>query len=386
MAFSTGLIVANIYYCQPLIIMISEEFGVTESKAGVITFLTQAGYALGLLFLVPLGDKLERKKHILITTALAVTALIGAAISPNLLILNLMGLLIGFACIVPQLILPMAANLTAPQRRGKVLGIIMSGLLIGIILSRTFSGLVGAWLGWRSMFGIAAGFTLLLWFLMAYHFPTDRPHFKGSYAALMGSLIHFIKTQPVLREASAISALAFGTFGAFWTTMVILLAEPPFHFESDLIGLFGLAGAAGAAAAPLIGGSSDKRNPRIAIGLGIGCILLSYIIFYIFNASIIGIITGIIFLDLGLQGIHVSNQSRIYALIPEARNRLNTVYMSISFTGTALGSALGLLAWDMYKWSGVCAVSSALILMAGIVYVYTTKNKVTLAKEASHVH
>jgi predicted MFS family arabinose efflux permease len=221
MAICTALIVANIYYCQPLIVLISKGFKVPESRAGAIAYFTQGGYALGLLFFVPLGDKLERKSQILWMTALTVLALIAAALSPNLLWLEIASLLIGATSVVPQLILPMAAQLASPGRTGKVIGTIMSGLLIGILLSRTLSGFIGAWLGWRGMFGLAAGLSFSMLLLMKSTFPVSRPSFSGSYASLMRSLADLVRQQPLLREAAAINALGFSTFGMFWTTMVL---------------------------------------------------------------------------------------------------------------------------------------------------------------------
>ncbi len=379
MAFCTGLIVANIYYCQPLVVLISKSFHVTEARAGVVTFLTQFGYALGLLFFVPLGDKLERKKHILFTTGLTVAALIAAAISPSLLTLEIASLCIGACSIVAQLILPLSAHLAAPEKRGKVIGTIMSGLLIGVLLSRTLSGFIGAWLSWRGMYWVAAGISLSLLLLMRIALPVSKPQFAGSYSSLMKSLLTLFIKQPLLREAAAISFFSFSAFGMFWTTMVLHFAAPPFNFHSDKLGLFGLAAVCGALIAPLIGGSADKNNPRIAIGYGICAMLFSYLLFYVFSMSIIGFVIGIILLDLGQQSIHVSNQSRVFTLMPEARNRLNTVYMTISFIGTSIGSAIGLLVWDKYSWTGICVAGILLMLCAFSIYAFTFKKKTAVS-------
>ena len=373
MAVCTGLIVANIYYCQPLIVLIGKDFGIPESKAGRVAFFTQAGYALGLLFFVPLGDKVERKRQIVWMAACAVVCLAFAALSPNIWCLEAASLMIGATCVIPQLILPLAAYLASPARTGKVIGTIMSGLLIGILLSRTLSGLIGAWLGWRGMFWVAAGLSFVLLLTMRKTFPRSVPAFSGSYGSLMRSLVTLVREQPILREAASINALGFATFGMFWTTMVLHLAGPPFHFHSDLIGLFGLAAAAGALAAPLVGGSADKRNPRVAIGYGLGLLFLSFILFYIFDTSVIGLIAGIILLDLAMQGIHVSNQSRVYALIPEARNRLNTVYMTVSYVGTSLGSFIGLFVWERTNWKGVCVTGMVLASLAFVVFSLTSR-------------
>lgn len=375
MSMCTGLIVANIYYSQPLLVLIAEEFHVSDSNAGQVTFLTQLGYALGLFFCVPLGDKLERKRQIIIMAGCSLLALILAAKAPNIFILKISGLLIGFTSVIPQLILPLAAHLSDPSKRGKVVGSIMSGLLVGILLSRTLSGIVGQHFGWRAMFWIAAGIVFLLMLLMWLSFPKSRPDFKGSYGALMRSLFTLVKQQPLLREAALINACVFASFGLFWVTLVFLLSGPPFNYGSDVIGLMGLAAAAGALGAPLIGRIADKKNPRIAIGYGLVLVLASFLLFFLFQSDIIGIIAGIVLLDLGIQGVHVSNQTRIYSILPEARNRMNTIFMTVSFIGTAAGSGIGLWVWGVAQWSGACIAGGALVLMAILIYATTYKKQ-----------
>lgn len=368
MAFCTGLIVANIYYCQPLVILVAQEFKVTESHAGMITYLTQAGYALGLFLVVPLGDMFERRKQILIITGLAVASLLLAAMSHSFLLLQIASVLIGASSVVPQLILPMAANLSSNEKRGETIGIITSGLLIGILASRSISGSVGFLWGWRTMYFIAAGICALLMVLMAKRFPLSLPSFKGTYRELMASMWHYVKTEPVLREASMINFLAFGVLSAFWTTMVLFLANPPFNFQTMQIGLFGIAGAAGALAAPLVGKLSSGHNPRRNIFIGLILQLISIVAFYFTGSHLYLFITGIILIDIGQQAIHVTNQTRIYALIPEARNRLNTVFMSVSFVGAAVGSAIGLWLWDKGQWPLFCFGTTAIILLNICIY------------------
>ncbi|MFH7012514.1 MFS transporter [Flavobacterium sp. FlaQc-52] len=375
MAACTGLIVANLYYCQPLIVLIANEFKIPEASAGTITYLTQAGYAIGLFFMVPLGDKIERKKQILMTTFATVIALIIAATSTNFFVLQIASLLIGITSIVPQLILPLAASLTAPEQRGKVVGTIMSGLLLGILLSRTLSGFIGQLFGWRSMFWIAAGICTLIFFAIQKKLPVNKPQFEGSYGQLIKSLFTLIKTQPVLREATLINVFCFAQFGAFWTTMVLLLSGEPFNFNSATIGLFGIVGASGALAAPLVGKMGDKGNPRVAVGYGCLLMLISFMVFYFSIESVIGIVIGIVFIDIGIQGVHISNQTRVYSLLPEARNRLNTVFMSFSFLGTAAGSAYGLLLWKLGGWHAVTIGCAVLALLALGVYGVTYKSK-----------
>lgn len=374
MAFCTGLIVANIYYCQPLVILIAKEFNLTETFAGRITYLTQAGYAIGLFLLVPLGDMFERRKQILIITGLTIVALLLAAFSNSFLLLQIASVLIGASSIVPQLILPLAANLSNDQNRGHNIGMIMSGLLVGILASRVISGSIGFYLGWRAVYIIAAGISFLLIILMAKRFPKSLPSFKGTYKELMESMFSYIKTQPVLREASIINFFAFAILSAFWTTMVVYLANPPFSFQSLQIGLFGIAGAAGALAAPLVGKISDSGNPRKNLMIGFILQLISIALFYFTGNLLFLFIIGIVLIDIGQQAIHVTNQTRIYMLIPEARNRLNTIFMSVSFVGASCGSALGLWLWDLGGWNMFCYGMTGIVILNILIYkIYSYK-------------
>jgi predicted MFS family arabinose efflux permease len=373
MAFCTGLIVANIYYCQPLVILIAREFGLTESHAGKVTYLTQAGYALGLFLLVPLGDMFERKRQILVITGLAVASLLVAGFSHSFLVLEIACILIGASSIVPQLILPLAANLSSDESRGQTIGVIMSGLLIGILASRALSGSIGYLWGWRSVYFLAAGICLLLMALMAKRFPKSVPSFRGTYSELMSSMWGYVKTQPVLRETSLINFFAFAVLSAFWTTMVLYLASPPYSFQTLQIGLFGIAGAAGALAAPLVGKLSGGDNPRRNVVIGLTLQLVSIALFYFTGAYLVMFVLGIIIIDIGQQAIHVTNQTRIYAILPEARNRLNTVFMSVSFVGAACGSALGLMLWEKGQWTMFCLGTALVIVLNILIYNFYSK-------------
>lgn len=375
MAFCTGLIVANIYYCQPLVILIAKEFNLTESYAGRITYLTQIGYALGLFLLVPLGDMFERRKQILMITGFAIVALLAAAVSHTFLLLEIASVLIGACSIVPQLILPLAANLSSDKNRGTNIGMIMSGLLVGILASRAVSGSIGFWLGWRAVYYMAAAICLLLIGLMAKRFPQSYPAFKGTYKMLMQSMFSYIKTQPVLRETSIINFLAFAIISAFWTTMVLFLANPPFNFQTLQIGLFGIAGAAGALAAPLVGKLSDGNNPRKNLMIGFILQIISIALFYFTGSHLYLFVIGIVLIDIGQQAIHVTNQTRIYTLIPEARNRLNTIFMSVSFIGASCGSALGLYLWDQGGWALFCYGMMAIVIINILIYQFYGRKK-----------
>ncbi|MHA4893148.1 MFS transporter [Pedobacter sp. PWIIR3] len=376
MAFCTGLIVANIYYCQPLVILVAKDFGLTESHAGKITYLTQAGYALGLFLLVPLGDMFERKKQILFITSLAISALLLAGFASSFLVLEIACVLIGASSIIPQLILPMAANLSSDEERGQTIGMIMSGLLIGILASRAISGSIGFLLGWRSVYLMASGICFLLLILMSKRFPRSTPSFKGTYGQLMLSMWDYTKTQKILREASLINFFAFAVLSAFWTTMVLFLANPPFNFQTLQIGLFGIAGAAGALAAPLVGKLSGGSNSKRNVIIGLSLQLVSIMLFYFTGNHLFLFIIGIVVIDIGQQAIHVTNQTRIYSILPEARNRLNTVFMSVSFIGAASGSALGLWLWEKGQWATFCLGTAMVILLNIFIYImYNSKFK-----------
>jgi predicted MFS family arabinose efflux permease len=368
MTIATGLVVANIYYNQPLLADMAHTFGVSDKKAQQISLFTQIGYATGLLFIVPLADMLKRKRLILLDFVLMIISLIASAMAPSVTILMIAGFLVGVSSVIPQLLIPMAAHLAKPHERGKKIGFVMSGLLIGILLSRTLSGFIGEHFGWRSMYYIAAGLMLLIWLMIFLFLPEIEPDYKGNYGKLMKSLIHLVKTQPKLRLAAFRGALCFATFSAFWTTLVFLLKQPQFNEGSAAAGMFGLVGAFGAVAVGFMGRLSDKMDAHKLSIYTLALILISFIVFYFSSHSIIGLIIGVILLDMGVQATHISNQSIIFALIPEARNRINTVYMVSYFIGGALGTFFASLVWKNYEWNGVCAIGIILSVIVIIVH------------------
>ena len=378
MTIGSGLVVANIYYNQPLLGKMAATFNVSEAKAGIIATLTQVGYALGLLFIVPLGDMLRRKKLILIDFGLIILSLLLAAFSPDIYILMLASLLIGIASVVPQLFIPLTAHLARPEVRGKAVGTVMSGLLIGILLSRTISGLVAEHLGWRAIFVIAASVMALLWLAIFLLLPEVQPEYKGTYKSLMQSLVPLIKKESLLRLAAVRGAFAFASFGAFWGSLVFLLEAPPFNAGSDVAGAFGLVGAVGALAAPLVGRASDKGLTKNMVSIMVLMVMLSYAIFGFFSYSIIGLVAGIILLDLGIQATHIANQTTVFSLNPQARNRLNTIYMFTYFVGGASGTFLATQAWQHWQWPGVVAVGFAFSFLSLMVHLlYSNPQKLT---------
>ena len=372
MAVVCGVTVANLYYIQPLEAQISDAFHVSQNAAGVAAMLTQIGYALGLLLFVPLGDMTERRSVILRMLMLVAVSLLAAGLSPAYAVLLIAMFAIGLTTIVPQLIVPYAAQLSRPEEQGKTIGDVMSGLLIGILLSRTFSGLVGSAAGWRIVYWIATGLTQLLAVIIRLAFPKSESRATISYSRLLQSIPGLVKSQRPLRESAFNGFFMFGSFSAFWTSLIFLLETPHYHMGAREAGLFGLAGVAGALAAPLIGKAADRKSPRYTVGIGVLLSTLAYLCFSFFGFSIWGLIVGVIVLDLGNQCGQVSNMARVQALGDRMRSRNNTVFMFSYFIGGAVGSFLGTLCFEHFGWYGVCAVGlvfqRAAILIHFLVY------------------
>lgn len=362
MAITSGAVVANIYYNQPLLALMQQSLPPPAHASGLIPMLTQIGYAVGIFLLVPLGDLVERRRLIVISLGLSAIALGLAAAAPNFNWLLAASLAIGITSIAAQLIVPFAAQLAQPQARGSVVGSVMSGLLIGILGARTVSGIVGASLGWQAMYWLACGLMIVLAVILSKLLPISRPSLQISYLHLLKSMFKLLRVQPVLREAALAGAMSFGAFSAFWSTLVFLLAQPPYHYGSEVAGMFGLVGIVGAIAAPLTGKLADKHNPKLTVGLGLVITTLSFLSFWVLSHQIFGLIFGVMLLDLGVQTTQISNQARIYSLPPEFHSRSSAVFITIYFVGGALGSFLGAYGWSHWQWHGVCAV--ALIMLA----------------------
>ncbi|CAB1251201.1 MFS transporter [Clostridium sp. MT-14] len=373
MAIICGATVANLYYNQPLLGELSREFNVSVRNIGLVSTLTQIGYGMGMFFIIPLGDILERKNMILKLLLASVISLILFASSKNLNWLIVSSFLVGFTTVIPQLVVPFAAELSAPRERGKVLGTVLSGLLAGILLARTISGFLGALLGWRSVYYIASILMIVLYVVVSKSFPKNEPKLIESYKNIMISLKDLVKNEPLLREASLSGAMMFGAFSIFWTTLIFFLESPIYNMGSEAAGLFALLGISGVIAAPIIGRLSDKKSAKFAVGVSIFFAVMGFIVLFIFGNRIAGLILGLILLDLGTQSGQVSNQTLVHSLSPEARNRLNTVFMVAYFTGGALGSFAGTYSWNLYGWKGVCTAGLAFLTVAVINHVVHTK-------------
>ena len=360
LAVACALSVANLYYIQPLLADVARSLDVSVTSVGMVPMLTQVGYALGLFFVVPLGDALERRSLVVKMLLAVSVALVATALAPSLALLGVASVAVGVTTITPQLLIPLAATLARPEERGRVVGTVMGGLLVGVLAARTVSGLVNGWLGWRAMYWMAAALMLLLAGAARLLLPRSPPQASLPYGELLRSLPALLREEPILRDAALLGALAFAGFSAFWTTLIFRLEAAPYHYGSAAAGLFGLIGVGGALAAPMVGRLADSRSPRFTAALGLAAAFVSFLLFWAFSSVLVGLIVGVLLLDLGIQSNQISNQTRIYALRPEARSRLNTVYMVAYFAGGAAGSYAGALAFSHAGWPGVCGMGLAL--------------------------
>ncbi len=351
MAAAAGVTVANIYYSQPILPAMAATFHASQGQIGWLPVLTQAGYGIGLLLLTPLGDMVDRKRLVILLELLLSVALIGITMVGNLAGLYVASFLIGVLAVSVQIIMPLSAALAAKESKGKVVGIVFTGCLTGILAARIMSGYVAEWLGWRFVYGISAGLVLAATLVVALTLPTLPSHHSGSYGALLRSTLYQVRRFAVLRRATLLGVLVFGTFCSFWTTLTFHLSGPPFDYRSDTIGLFGVLAIAGALASSLFGRLADKRNPAKAQLLTIGLMVVSVLCVQWLPHSAAALIVATVLLDVGVQATQVTNLAQIYALDETAHSRINTVYMTTMFIGGAIGTYAGVLAWTMGGWA-----------------------------------
>lgn len=374
MAIICGVTVANLYYNQPLLGELSRSFNVSTKDIGLVSTFTQIGYGIGMFFIIPLGDIIERKGMILKLLLASAISLLLFASCKDIKAVIVCSFLVGFTTVIPQLIVPFAAELSLPEERGRVLGTVLSGLLAGILLARTISGFIGTFLGWRSMYYIAAVLMIILYIAVVRFLPKSEPLSRESYKNILISLKDIIKKESLLREASLSGAMMFGAFSIFWTTIIFFLESPSYNMGSKTAGLFSLIGISGVVAAPIIGSFSDKKGTKFTVGISIFFAASGFVVFLIFGHNIVGLIIGLILLDLGTQSGQVSNQTRVHSLLPEARNRLNTVFMVAYFIGGALGSFIGTYSWNSYGWMGVCISGLTFLSIALINHIITIRS------------
>ena len=363
LALGAGLSVAAIYYSQPLLPLMGRDLHLTVNQMGLIPTLTQAGYALGILFLLPLGDRYDRRRLILMKSAALALLLLACSLTQQLTSLLAVSLLLGMAATLAQDIVPAAAILAPDGRQGKMVGTVMTGLLLGILLSRTISGVVGAAFGWRAMYQLAAASILLVGLLLWSVLPRFATHSTLGYPALMKSVAHLWLRYPALRRAAIAQGFLSVGFSAFWSTLALMLLEK-YHLGSAAAGAFGIAGAAGALAAPLAGGLADRVGPERVTRLGAALVTAAFAIMLLMPllgpaGQLMLIALAAVGFDLGLQSSLVAHQNLVYKLEPQARGRLNALLFTGVFIGMALGSALGSRIYALASWQGVVLLATA---------------------------
>lgn len=376
LAAACGIIVANLYYAQPLVGVISSSIGLSANSTGLIVTLTQIGYVVGLLFVVPMGDIVENKRLIVISLLLTAVALAITALSKQALPFLAASFVIGVGSVAAQVLVPFASYLASESSRGRVVGNVMSGLLLGIMLARPVSSLVADFFGWHAVFALSAAAILILAIVLSKVLPARKPSLDTTYTALLGSMWHLLRTTPILRRRAAYHACVFATFSLFWTTVPLLLSSPIFGFSQKEIALFALVGVAGAVAAPVAGRLADRGWTRPATGIALVTVIISVLLPLLIQAgSPIGVavlVISAILLDAGVSANLVLGQRAIFSLNPEFRSRLNGLFMAIFFFGGAIGSAIGGWIYATGGWSAALWIGMAFPIVA-ILYFATEK-------------
>jgi predicted MFS family arabinose efflux permease len=375
MAFATGAVIANLYYAQPLADTLSRAFDAPSSGIGVVIMLTQIGYAIGLATLVPLGDLVERRRLLAALLGCTAVGMAVMALAPGLWVFGAAAVLVGLTSVAVQIIVPFAAHLAPPGQQGRVVSTVMSGLLLGVLFSRTVSGFVASAAGWRAVFGLGAVVTLAVLVLLWRELPRLTPSVRMRYPALLGSVLELVREEPVLRRRIVYGALTFASFSVFWASAGFLLAREPYGWNTAQIGAFALLGVLGALAAKFAGRLADRGMARAVTG-GFVCVMaLSYVLLALGAHSVIALGAGVALMDLGSQGTHISSQSLIFPLRPEARSRLNTAYMTCYFLAGALGSGLSAAVYPAYGWDGVCVLGAAFPTAAAVLWMVETARR-----------
>jgi predicted MFS family arabinose efflux permease len=365
-AIACGVSVANLYYAQPVLDDIARSFGTSSGTAGLVVTFAQIGYALGLALLVPLGDLLTRRWLVPAVLLFTAAGLLVSAAAPDVGVLIAVGLVVGAGSVAAQILVPMAASLADEEHRGHVVGVVMSGLLLGILLARTVSGVVAQASSWRVVYVMAAGMTAVLAGVLARRLPGERQRPRIGYGTLLRSAARLLVTESLLRRRAFFGALGFAAFSVFWTTMAFLLSRSPYHYDDLTIGLFGLVGASGALIANFAGRWADRGWTRTTTLVFAGLMAVSFLPLWWGRHSLAMLIVGILLMDVGVQGLQVTNQSLIYRLAPDARSRINSAYMVCYFAGGALGSALGSSVYESHRWTGVCVLGGAIGVVATV--------------------
>lgn len=367
-AFCCAALTANLYYLQPLTALLAASFAVQLTWTGYLVTAIQFGYVIGVVFIVPLSDVVDHRRLVAVMLACNVISLLLASVSHTFLMFAVAGLCIGVSSSAVMVLLATVAS-HAPERvRGKYLGTVMTGLLLGILLARTVAGFVVQWAGsWRAIYLIAAGVVSCLLAVLWTQLPAEQRHSEMRYRALLTSLVQLVKDEPVLRQRALFSALGLGTFSVLWTSLTFLLSGPPYHYSESTIGLFGLAGAGGAMAASGAGRFADRGYAFTATWTLAIATLCAWGFILVGSHSLAALLIGIVLLDIGVMGLQVTHQSVIYRLAPQARGRVTTVFIAAGFIGASVGSSLASIAFAIHGWLLTCIAGAALpALLVGI--------------------
>lgn len=364
LAIISGLAVANLYYNQPLLNDICRDLRVSEFTANLIPMVTQIGYALGLLFIIPLGDLYSRRRIIVINFSLLSISMLSIALSESIWFVLASSLVTGICSVMPQIFIPIASQFSRPEDKSKNVGILVSGLLTGILSSRVISGMVGEYWGWRTMYYLAAVIMFVCIFIVLKVIPDMSVNYKGTYKDLMHSLLTIFRQRPDIRLSSLRAGLCFGSFLALWACLAFKLSGAPLYAGNNVIGLLGLCGVAGALTASIVGRYVRILGVKRLNYIGCMIIMFSWAIMYIFQDTYLGFIIGIMLIDIGMQCIQLSNQTYVLTSVPNAANRVNTIFMTTYFVGGALGTFLAGLFWQEMQWEGVVTVGVSLTLLS----------------------
>ena len=368
MAVIAGAVITNIYCTQPILALIASGMQVGLTTVDLVAGAALLGFATGLALLLPLGDRVDRRKLVLAQIALAFVFALGAAFSPGIWSLIAVSFGLGVVSCVPQQLVPFAAVMSAPSERGRSVGTVVSGIMVGILLGRTVSGVVGAAWGWRAVYGVEAAFMVPVWIAAASLLPRGVPTTRLGYGRLLASLWPLARDHRQIRESMVVQALLWACFNAFWVNLASLLADGPWHLGSAWAGGFGVIGAAGALAASYGGRASDRLGTRAVVGASIGIVTLSYLILAGAASSMILLVIGVMVLDIGVQAGLVANQTRAFAVDPAAQGRINSLYMTATFAGGAAGVAASGWLMARFGWGGVAAFGIVLGCLAGALH------------------
>lgn len=370
LAIISGIAVANLYYNQPLLNRISEDLHISEFTANLIPMTTQIGYALGLLFIIPLGDLYERRKIVVINFALLTLSMFFIAVSPDIRFILLASLVTGICSVMPQVFIPIVSQFSKPENKARNVGILVSGLLTGILGSRVISGVIGEYWGWRTMYYVASSVMAACIFVVMRILPDMPSNYKGTYRGLMKSLLSLYVNNPAIRIISLRAGLCFGSFLALWACLAFKLSGPPFYAGNNLIGMLGLCGIAGALTASFVGNSVRRLGIRKLTYIGCVLMIIAWIGMLLYQHTYVSFIIGIVIIDIGMQCVQISNQTRVLSLAPQASSRANTIFMTTYFVGGSLGTFLAGSFWHALGWSGVVGVGIFLVICSLAVTVF----------------